>query len=311
MHVTQRKRLVSRDLIALAAAQPAAFAALSEQQYHAQLELIAAEILQSGRHIVMLTGPSAAGKTTSAHKLAKLLRQKGCHSAVLSLDDFFVGAGRYPKTPSGSDDYECLEALDLPALQGCLRELNATGICQAPVFDFYTQQPGGTQTVDCRGGVVIIEGLHALNPALTAELPAEAVLCVYAGLREEYAAPDGSRCVATRDLRLARRIVRDALFRGHGASFTLGLWSRVCAGEDRYIRPYKPRADFLLDTSHSYEVCLWHTMLAQIRPDAELTPAQARQLQNLQNQLAAFPPLPATFVPRNSLLREFIGTDGL
>ena len=91
------------------------------------------------------------------------------------------------------------------------------------MFDFTIQRPSGTQRIDARDGVVIIEGLHALNPALTEALPEDAALCLYAGLREEYADSRDARCLATRDIRLARRLVRDCLFRGHGAAFTLGL----------------------------------------------------------------------------------------
>lgn len=308
MNVTQRKRFVSRELIVLAAEQPQRFAALCEQQYHDRIQGTARQILDSGRHIVMLTGPSAAGKTTSAHKLADAIAALGRHSVVLSLDDFYAGAGRYPKNRDGSDDYESLESLDLPVLRRCLQELHRDGICRAPVFDFKLQRPNGEQTIDCRNGVVIIEGLHALNPTLTADLPDEAVFCLYAGLREEYADTDGSRCLATRDIRLARRIVRDYLFRGHGASFTLGLWGHVCAGEDRYIKPYKPRAKLLLDTTHSYEVCLWHTVLAQMPRDPALTPVQQRQLEALQRKFADFPALETSLVPKDSMLREFIGS---
>ena len=303
----QRKRFVSREMIALAAREPQAFADYSEGQYRAQIESIAQEVLTSGRHIVMLTGPSAAGKTTSAHKIADAIARRGRRSAVLSLDDFYVGAGRYPKHPDGTDDYESLGSLDLPVLQQCLADLHKNGICEAPVFNFVIQQPDGTQTIDCRDGVVIIEGLHALNPALTEKLPEDAALCLYAGLREEYAAPDGSRCLATRDIRLARRLVRDCLFRGHGAGFTLGLWGKVCAGEDRYIKPFKPRADLLLDTTHTYEICLWHTLLDTMPPDDTLTAAQRRQFDALRARFAAFPALDPALVPADSMLREFIG----
>ena len=301
----QRKRFVSRELIALAAAQPQPFADYSEGQYRAQIEAIADEVLSSGRHIVMLTGPSAAGKTTSAHKIADAIAARGRRSAVVSLDDFYVGAGRYPKHPDGTDDYESLASLDLLVLQDCLAKLHTAGICEAPIFDFKIQQPNGTQTIDCRDGVVIIEGLHALNPALTERLPADAALCLYAGLREEYGAPDGTRCLATRDVRLARRLVRDCLFRGHGAAFTLGLWGKVCAGEDQYIKPFKPRADLLLDTTH--EVCLWHALLDTMPPDEDLTAAQHRQFDALRARFAAFPPLDTSLVPSDSMLREFIG----
>ena len=307
MHVAHRKRFVSRDLVALAARHPQELAALSEAHYHDQIESIADEVLAAGHRIVMLTGPSAAGKTTSAHKIARAVAARGHNSRVLSLDDFYIGEGKYPKNPDGSDDYESLEALNLAELHSCLKDLYTTGVCDAPVFDFTKQQPSGTQHIDARDGVVIIEGLHALNPALTEELPDDAALCLYAGLREEYADAHDSRCLATRDIRLARRIVRDYLFRGHGAAFTLGLWGHVCAGEDRFIKPYKPRANLLLDTTHTYEVCLWRTVLDAMPADPALTATQARQLEALRRRFAEFPALGTELVPENSLLREFIG----
>lgn len=307
MHITHRKRFISRDLVTLAARSPQELAALSEQHYHDQIESIADEVLAAGQRIVMLTGPSAAGKTTSAHKIAGAIAARGHSSQVVSLDDFYIGEGKYPKNPDGSDDYESLEALDLERLHFCLKELYKTGICEAPVFDFTLQQPSGTRRIDARGGVVIIEGLHALNPTLTEELPAGAALCLYAGLREEYADSSDACCLATRDIRLARRIVRDYLFRGHGAAFTLGLWGHVCAGEERFIKPYKPRANLLLDTTHTYEVCLWRTVLDAMPADPELTPVQARQLEALRARFDAFPALGTELVPQNSLLREFIG----
>ena len=307
MHVTHRKRFVSRDLVALAARHPQELAALSEAHYHDQIESIADEVLAAGHRIVMLTGPSAAGKTTSAHKIAGAVAARGHNSRVLSLDDFYIGEGKYPKNPDGSDDYESLEALNLAELHSCLKDLYTTGVCDAPVFDFTKQQPSGTQHIDARDGVVIIEGLHALNPALTEELPDDAALCLYAGLREEYADAHDSRCLATRDIRLARRIVRDYLFRGHGAAFTLGLCGHVCAGEDRFIKPYKPRANLLLDTTHTYEVCLWRTVLDAMPADPALTATQARQLEALRRRFAEFPALGTELVPENSLLREFIG----
>ena len=307
MHVTHRKRFVSRDLVALAARHPQELAALSEAHYHDQIESIADEVLAAGHRIVMLTGPSAAGKTTSAHKIARAVAARGHNSRVLSLDDFYIGEAKYPKNPDGSDDYESLEALNLAELHSCLKDLYTTGVCDAPVFDFTKQQPSGTQHIDARDGVVIIEGLHALNPALTEELPDDAALCLYAGLREEYADAHDSRCLATRDIRLARRIVRDYLFRGHGAAFTLGLWGHVCAGEDRFIKPYKPRANLLLDTTHTYEVCLWRTVLDAMPADPALTATQARQLEALRRRFAEFPALGTELVPENSLLREFIG----
>ena len=285
MHVTHRKRFISRDLVALAARSPRELTALSEQHYHDQIESIADEVLAAGQRIVMLTGPSAAGKTTSAHKIAGAIAARGHSSQVVSLDDFYIGEGKYPKNPDGSDDYESLEALDLERLHFCLKELYKTGICEAPVFDFTLQQPSGTRRIDARGGVVIIEGLHALNPALTEELPAGAALCLYAGLREEYADSSDARCLATRDIRLARRIVRDYLFRGHGAAFTLGLWGHVCAGEDRLHQALQAaRRPAAGHDPHLRGLPVAHRAGRDARRPGADTPCQARQLAALRRE---------------------------
>lgn len=301
---TPPKRLVGCELINLAAADQTRFVKVCEQRYHDRLEAAALAALESGAQIVMLTGPSAAGKTTTARKLSALIAESGRRSAVISLDDFFVGEGRYPKQADGSDDYECVEALDLPVLRQCLQDLAGTGVCDTPIFDFLTQRPTGTtRHIDGRGGVVIIEGLHAFNPALGVDsLPKGTAIHVYAGLREEYAAADGSRALATRDIRLARRLTRDYLFRGHDADFTLRLWPHVCQSEDRYIKAFKSRADLVLDTSFSYEVCLWGHYTPKMTAHE-----YADRLQNLCSRFEAFEPMPGTMVPTDSMLREFIG----
>ena len=177
-----------------------------------------------------------------------------------------------------------------------------TGLCAA-----LTPNDKGTGYCLAQAGGDVRALPKALHPALTEELPDDAALCLYAGLREEYADSRDARCLATRDIRLARRLVRDCLFRGHGAAFTLGLWGHVCAGEDRYIKPYKPRANLLLDTTHTYEVCLWRTVLDAMPADPALTATQARQLAALREKFAAFPALGTELVPQNSMLREFIG----
>lgn len=301
---TPPKRLVGCELINLAAADQARFVQVCEQRYHDRLDAAAHAVLNKGAQIIMLTGPSATGKTTTARKLSERIAAAGRRSAVISLDDFFVGEGRYPKQADGSDDYECVEALDLPVLRQCLRDLAETGVCDTPIFDFLTQRPtDNTRHIDGRGGVVVIEGLHAFNPALgVADLPKGAAVHIYAGLREEYAAPDGSRTVATRDVRLARRLTRDFLFRGHDADFTLRLWPHVCQSEDRYIKAFKNRADLVLDTSFSYEVCLWGHYTRKMTATEH-----ADRLRELCERFSAFEPLPGSVVPQDSMLREFIG----
>lgn len=300
------KRMVGCELLNLAAKSPADLVRLSERQYAARIDAAADQILAAGRRIVMLTGPSATGKTTSSNKLAQAIARRGVRSEVLSLDDFFVGEGRYPKQPNGEDDYECVEALDIPRFHGCLSALAAQGVCDAPVFDFLTQRPAPEQRrIDCTGGVVIVEGLHALNPLLTQPLPDGTVLNIYASLREEYAGTDGRRLIATRDVRLARRITRDWQFRGHDADFTIRLWPHVCQSEEQYIRRYRNRADFLLDTSFSSEVGIWEYYI-----DRLTATAHAGRLAELRRKFAEFVPIDAALIPPDSMLREFIGPNG-
>ena len=302
------KRLISSEIVNFAAQRPAEFMELCENQYDARVRRAVETILDSGRGLVLLTGPSSSGKTTSAKRLAEVVRSGGRRSEVISLDDFFVGEGRYPKRPDGSDDYECVEALDIPLLQDCLRELAETGECDVPQFDFLTQKPSGkTHHVDCRDGVAVVEGLHAFNPVLTDHLPQTARLLIYASLREEYCDTIGARTVATRDIRLARRLTRDALFRGHGADFPLNLWPHVCSSENRYIKVFKNRADLVLDTSFSYEPCLWSGMLGPMLETVDPESKHAARLAALCAQLQPFTPIAGQAVPQRSILREFIG----
>jgi uridine kinase len=300
--------MVSCELINFAAGDPDGFVSLCESRYHERVESAARKVLASGCPIVMLTGPSSTGKTTTAHRLAESAARCGKKTDVISLDDFYAGEGKYPKRADGTDDYECLEALDLVQLHRCLAELETTGECDVPQFDFVCQRPSGKiRHVDCRRGVAVIEGLHAFNPALTESLKQGSVFHIYAGLREEYCDPEGVRTIATRDVRLARRISRDCLFRGHEAAFTLELWPHVCAAENKYIRAYKGVADLVLDTSFSYEACIWDKLLAPLANTVPSGAAQASALNALCTRFSAFRPLSEALVPKNSMLREFIG----
>lgn len=302
------KRLVSSNLINFAAARPEGFVSLCETEYDARIARIASAVLESGCAMVLLTGPSSSGKTTSANRVAAAIRGAGLRSEVISLDDFFVGEGRYPKRPDGGDDYECVEALDIPVLRDCLRDLAETGECDMPQFDFLTQRPKAQlRHVDCRDGVAVIEGLHAFNPVLTDRLPGGVALLVYAGMREEYCDAAGARVLATRDLRLARRITRDARFRGHDADFTLNLWPHVIHSENKYIKVFKNRADLVLDTSFSYEPGLWHEVLLPLVRNMPADSPHAARLASLCAQLQPFVSIMQELVPERSILREFIG----
>lgn len=302
------KRLVEVDLYNVAARSPQALAQLSENSYARRVQYAAQKVRGSGAKIVMLTGPSASGKTTSAHCLAKALVQQGTPAQVVSLDNFFKGAAYYPKMPDGTLDYENLETLDLPLIKQCLRQLSETGKTELPIYDFATEQrSAAVEPIDLQGGVCIVEGIHALNPELTGLVPDDQIYRIYAGLREEYCI-DGRRVINTQDIRLCRRTLRDAAARGRSPAKTLSMWDRVLDGETRYIKGFKTTADFLLDTSFTYELGLISRLLGEVRRQFTLEGHNAELWDETARRFEQVDPLPLELLPADSMLREFYGS---
>ncbi len=300
------KRLVEVSLINTAAKTGKDFVMHCEFEYESRISAAAAEILHLNKRIVMLSGPSASGKTTTAHKLAAAIRARGEKAAVISMDNFFKNLDQYPRLPDGTKDYENITAVDLDTLQRCLNELLQTGKTQLPEFDFLTENRKAEWIpLELPEGVCIVEGIHALNPQTTAMIPGQRVYHVYVGLREEYS-KGGQRIFSTRDIRLARRLVRDYKFRGHSLEKTLGMWPSVCAGEDRYIKVFKKQADLLLDSSFSYELCVLAGSMTQLAGELEGTPL-ADQMNDLAGRFSLCEQLPIEWIPKQSMLREFLG----
>lgn len=293
----------------LAARMPAELVASGEEDYAARIERGAAAIEASGAHVVMLTGPSASGKTTTAHKLADCISAHGRHSIVVSLDNFYKNLCDYPRRPDGTPDYESVDALDIAEINKCLLELIETGRTEIPDFDFASENRRiGIIPLELHDGVVIVEGIHALNPRLTALLPEGSAFKIYAGLREEYSRA-GQRVLCTRDIRLARRMVRDHKFRGHSLEKTFAMWPAVCESEDRSIKIFKPEADLLLDTSFTYEPGMLEPFVRELEAELEKTPdaPYAAKLRALYSRFALFSAIDQKQIPPDSMLREFIG----
>ncbi|MBC5582019.1 AAA family ATPase [Anaerofilum sp. BX8] len=301
------KRLVEIGLVNTAAENPESFISHCEIEYQSRVEAAAREVLVQRRSIVMLTGPSASGKTTTAHKLADCIRRNGSYSCVISLDNFFKNLEDYPRLPDGSKDYENVEAIDVPLVNRCLAELLQTGHTRIPDFDFLSERRKEEWLdLDLNGGVVVVEGIHALNPALTASLPRSKVYKIYAGLREEYSYR-GQRVLPTRDIRLARRMVRDYKFRGHSLEKTLGMWDNVCIGEDQFIKVFKPEADLLLDTSFSYEICCLAPSVTPLAGKLPENSPYAERLYQLAGAFSLCTPIDDGLIPADSMLQEFLG----
>ena len=299
------KRLVEIDLYNIAARSPEALAEMSERSYRERVRYAAEKVRFSGTKIVMLTGPSASGKTTSAHKLAEERMRQGTAAHVVSLDNFFRGAEFYPRMPDGTLDYENPDTMDLPLIRQCLRELSETGKTVLPIYDFTREKRSdATEPVDLQGGVCIVEGIHALNPELTGLVKGDDVYRIYSGLREEYCI-DGRRVINTQDIRLCRRTLRDAAARGRSPAKTLSMWDRVLDGETRYIKGFKTTADFLLDTSFTYELGLIAKLLRPVSQRFTLEGHNAELWDETARRFEHVAPVELELLPADSMLREF------
>ena len=305
------KRLVEISLYNVAARSPEALVDEGEREYGERLERSAQKIIASRAKIIMLTGPSASGKTTSAHKLADTLVGCGVPARVISLDNFFRGAENYPLLPDGTKDYESPATLDMPEINRCLSELAAGDKTDLPIYDFRREKRAAEREhIELEGGVCIVEGIHALNPELTRLLPENGVFRVYAGLREEYSL-DGLRSIDTRDIRLCRRMLRDASDRGHSPEKTLAMWDKVLDGENKYIKVYKNSANLVLDTSFSYELGVIAGLVGGELARMDAGSAHYERLARTARRFAGVQPLSVRCMPRDSMLAEFYGKIGV
>ncbi|MBR1609379.1 MAG: nucleoside kinase, partial [Kiritimatiellae bacterium] len=258
--------------------------------------------------IVLIAGPSSAGKTTSCRRLSIHLGVNGLRPVQLSTDDYFVAEADDPIGPDGKPDYEDIRAVDVPALRADLAELLRGGSVKRRVFDFKAKIPVRTGETLRLGpdDVLLVEGIHALNPALSEGLPADRIFRIYLSALPQLGIDDNN-FLPSSDLRLVRRIVRDHFFRARGARETLGMWASVRRGEEKWIFPWQGAADAVFDSSLDYEPAVLRPfaepLLAEVKPSDPEYAAARRLLGLLRN----FHAIPATSVPGDSILREYIG----
>ncbi len=281
-----------------------------EERYEASVRAAATQILErhTGRCLILLSGPSASGKTTTASKLQQRLRDAGRDAHTVSLDNFYRGYGQAPQLPDGSYDYECIEALDLPLLQACMGELIAEGKTGLPEFDFLSHAPKADRIPFSVSGesVVIFEGIHALNPLLRRHLPSEALVKIFVDVCAEVER-NGAPWLTARDFRLTRRLLRDLRFRNSSPDNTMDMWRQVVRGEELYLYPYVNEADIYFDTAHAYEPALLGGQLLPTLREQPKNGRYAAELEQLVQRLSVFEPLPSAYLPTQSLLREFVG----
>ena len=279
-----------------------------ENAYRKQLDTVVDEInTEKGRVLVMLAGPSSSGKTTTARLISEKLSSLGRSTLVVSLDDFYLEQD-IPRTfEDGTVDYETVEALDTALITSFLRELITKGESMMPRFCFISKKRSHTEKVTVKSdAVVIVEGIHAINPVITEPLKGEKMKKYYVNVSSRIA--DGSEVLfLKRDLRFIRRLIRDFYHRNSEVEYTFYLWKGVRMGEDRYLFPYSHLADRKIDSIHPYEVGLFKdvaiTLLDRVGEES-IYYENARQL---KKKLDCFVSVDKELMPENSLLGEFIG----
>ncbi len=282
-----------------------------EKAYYDSLISVSDRINKSdGRKLVMLAGPSSSGKTTTAGLIEKLVNEsgKGRKAITVSLDDFYLDQENAPRFEDGSPDFETVHALDISLITEKLRNLIETGEEILPIFDFNTRRAreSGRKVSIGENDVVIVEGLHALNPIITEPLENEDILKLYVSVSSRIFNGDDI-FFTKRDIRFIRRMIRDYQFRNSPVEFTFYLWKGVRLGEDRYLFPFRNRADIKIDSVHPYELCVYKNtamdLLGHIENDSDYYQA-ALELKQKLSQLVS---VDEKVVPEFSLLHEFLG----
>ena len=285
---------------------------VAEALHERQLASIARAIAsrQPAVRLVAVSGPTSAGKTTFSKRLALQVMAQGIYPVIISLDDYFVNREDTPRDPSGAYDFESLAALDIALFQSDMRRLMAGEEVLLPRYNFKTgRREVGSPLSIGQNHVVMIEGIHGLNPRLTDGLPESATYRVFISAFTQLNLDKHNR-VPTTDTRLLRRIVRDAAHRGYTATATIGRWNSVRRGEKNHIFPYQNSADVFFNSALAYELSALKPLAEPLLLQVEQGTPERLEANRLMAFLQWFEPLPETelrYVTNDSLLREFIG----
>ncbi len=285
------------------------FIKISESLHERKVADIADEIARRRSRVVLVAGPSSAGKTTFSKRLAIQLRVCGLRPVYIGMDDYFkdLNAGT-PLGPDGKPDFEHIEALDLDLFNRQMLDLIAGREIQPPRFDFPTKRQvfSGSKLQLDPTHVLIVEGIHGLNPRLTGMIPESSKFRVYVNaLTQLYL--DATNRISTTDNRLIRRMVRDARFRGHTALRTLRMWPSVRRGEKTWVFPFQQYADATFNSALDYELAVLKSFAEPLLVGVKPTEPEYATARRLGWLLKNFVAVPDSEVPPTSVLREYIG----
>ena len=258
--------------------------------------------------IVLLAGPSSSGKTTTAGKIAQKIKNSGRNAYTLSLDDYYRNAADIPLTEKGLKDFENVSALDIDLIRRTFSDLIEKRTAQVPEFDFVsgTRKPETRKLELKKDDLIIVEGIHALNPIITKGLDERHITKVYISVSSRVTDDSGRVIFSKRNLRLVRRMIRDYHYRNTSVEKTLSQWQEVLKGEDKYIFPFERNASFRIDSFHPYEPCLFKSeaveLLGTVGEDSGVYPIASK----LKNSFSELDTIDMSKLPADSLLREFV-----
>lgn len=294
----------------LAQDNPEKLVEISQKAYFNEINAIARKISSNNDiKIVSIAGPSGSGKTTTAHILCDLLKEYGEETIVVSLDNFYLSGDDLPLLPDGKRDFESVNALDIPLINKCFNEIISCGKTMLPKFDFKTKTHILNHSVAdiTNHGIIIVEGLHALNPLITDLVPRKNIYKIYISVNDAIYDKKGDKVIYSKQVRLARRVLRDRIFRETQVNDTLTLWDGVVKGEEKFLYCFKDTADVLLKTFHLFEPCIYRNEFIALENEVSKDNVCYRYFMNTANALKRFTSLDSAFVPKDSLIREFIG----
>ena len=285
---------------------------IAEAFHELKIAQIARSIAQAneerGTHLVLISGPSSSGKTTFSKRLGVQLRVRGYDPVLIALDDYYVDRDKTPLDEHGKPDFEALEAIDLAALNDHLQRLAAGESVDVPRYDFITgkRQWHEKPLKLTDRSILIMEGIHALNPRLTPSISEGSKFKIYISCFTSVAMDNFSR-IPTTDNRMLRRTIRDHATRGNNALRTLEMWPSVRRGEERHIFPYQENADVMFNSSLFYELSVLRAIAEPILSEVPDTAPEYAEAKRMLRFLDNFVPIAPDEIPPTSLLREFIG----
>ena len=291
----------------MARANPDKMISDAEKLYESKVARVADRITENENiKLLLLAGPSGSGKTTTANLISDAVKARGEDAMVISLDDFYRDHDDpdYPRLENGERDYECPDSLDLKRLSDALKKIVSNEEFEIPKYDFKSGRAVAVKKHPPIGhGCVIIEGLHALNPRISENLPQEKILKLFVSVSTNIN-HEGKRILSGRKMRFIRRLVRDSIYRGAGVERTRAMWNEVLAAEDIYLYPYKTTADIAFNTFHTFELGATKSFVEKLIPKSLV--AKDEYLATVLGAVSLVEEIDCHKIPTTSLIREFI-----